>query len=82
MFFVYIIYSLSLDKYYVGYTTDIEKRLTEHNTGISVFTSKAMDWKVKWSKTFESRYDAMNEEKRIKAKKNRKYIEWLISSSK
>ena len=82
MFSVYIIYSRSLDKYYIGYTIDLEKRLTEHNTGISVFTSKAKDWELKWTKTFESRNDAMKEEKRIKTKKSRKYIEWLISSFK
>jgi predicted GIY-YIG superfamily endonuclease len=28
-FYVYIIYSVSADKYYVGYTTDIAKRLAE-----------------------------------------------------
>jgi len=80
LFFVYIIYSLRLDKYYVGYTIDIEKRLAEHNGGVSTFTSKAIDWELKWVKKFESREKAMNEERKIKAKKSRKYIEWLVNS--
>ena len=80
LFSVYIIYSTSLDKYYVGYTIDLEKRLVEHNAGISTFTSKAKDWELKWSKGFGSREDAMKEEKKIKSKKSRKYIEWLINS--
>lgn len=80
-FYVYIIYSHSLDKYYVGYSIDLDKRLTEHNSGISTYTSKANDWKLKWSKIFLSREDAMKEEKRIKTKKSRKYIEWLVSSA-
>ena len=31
MFIVYILYSNSIDKYYVGYTNDLERRLLEHN---------------------------------------------------
>ena len=80
MFIVYIIYSRKIDKYYVGYTIDMDKRQKEHNTGISTFTSRASDWELKWMKEFSSREEAMSEEKRIKSKKSRKYIEWLISS--
>ena len=69
-----------MNKYYIGYTSDLEKRLSDHNTGISVYTSKAKDWKLKWAKRFNSREDAMNEEKKIKAKKSRKFVEWLINS--
>jgi putative endonuclease len=79
LFFVYIIYSSSLDKYYIGYTTDLTKRLYEHNTGISVYTSKASDWVLKYQEFFPKRELAMKREKEIKNKKSRKYIDWLIS---
>ncbi len=79
-FFVYIIYSHTLDKFYIGYTVDVGKRLNEHNAGISTFTSKAEDWVTKWTKAFETREEAMAEERRIKKKKSRRYIEWLISN--
>ena len=81
LFFVYIIYSLSLDRYYIGYTTDLEKRLSEHNNGISTFTAKASDWELKFNESFDSRENAMKREREIKRKKSRKYIEWLISST-
>ena len=80
IFVVYIVYSAAVDKYYVGYTVDIKKRLVEHNTGISTYTAKATDWELKFAREFMSRKEAMSEERRIKAKKSRKYIEWLISS--
>ena len=80
LFFVYIIYSSSLDKYYIGYTTDLTKRLNEHNTGVSVYTSKASDWVLKYQDSFPERELAMKREKEIKSKKSRKYIDWLISS--
>jgi putative endonuclease len=50
LYFVYIIFSSSLNKYYVGYSVNIETRLIEHNSGISTFTSKASDWEFRWKK--------------------------------
>ena len=80
-FYVYIIYSQSIDKFYIGYTIDIGKRLIDHNSGISTFTSKVKDWKLKYSEKYETRESAMKREREIKNKKSRKYMEWLISSS-
>ena len=81
IFTMYIIYSPSLDKFYIGYTSDLQKRLKEHNSGISDFTSVATDWELKYNELFSDRKSAMNREKEIKKKKSRKYIEWLISIS-
>ena len=81
-FSVYIIYSSKLDRYYVGYSQDIEIRLTQHNTGISHFTAKARDWELKYSEAYNTREDAHAREMAIKKKKSRKYIEWLINNPK
>ena len=75
---VYIIYSAKLDKYYIGYTENISMRLSQHNEGISSFTSKATDWVLKYTEVFMSREEAHKRELEIKSKKSRKYIEWLI----
>ncbi len=80
-YFVYIIFSGKLNKYYVGYTENMEKRISDHISGISAFTSKANDWELKYSEAFSSREEAMQREKSIKKKKSRKYLEWLISSA-
>ena len=80
-FFVYIIYSVSLDRFYIGYTFDLEKRLSEHNRGISEYTSKASDWSLRYSEPCSSRELAMKREKEIKRKKSRTYIESLIKSA-
>jgi putative endonuclease len=80
--YVYIIYSQKLNKYYIGYSTDLEKRLTEHNSSKSSFTAKASDWVLKYSESFSNRESAMKREKEIKSKKSRKYLEWLINPDK
>ncbi len=79
MYWTYILYSPLLDKYYVGSCADLEKRLHDHAVGHSVYTKQGKPWMLKWSSTFESRSEAVKEEMRIKSKKSRKYIEWLIA---
>ena len=78
---VYIIYSVKLDKYYIGYTENIATRLSQHNAGISTFTAKATDWVMKYSEAFANREEAQQRELEIKRKKSRKYVEWLIASA-
>jgi putative endonuclease len=80
MFSVYILYSLYLDKYYIGYSEDVAKRLIQHNIGLSVYTSKSADWKIVYQEDFKTRELAMERERNIKKKKSRKYIEYLINS--
>ena len=55
MYQVYIIYSKTLDVYYKGFTTDLNKRILEHTTGLSRFTSKATDWELVYSISFETK---------------------------
>ena len=45
-YYIYILYSRKVDRYYVGETENIETRLNAHLTGISTYTSMADDWKV------------------------------------
>ena len=80
MYTVYIIFSLKIDRYYIGYSENVSERLVQHNSGISDYTSKASDWELKYCEGFDTRQEAMKREKEIKDKKSRKYIEWLISS--
>ncbi len=80
--YLYIIYSKKLDRYYIGYTEDFSKRLIEHNSGLSGYTSKADDWILKYTEPYSNRLDAHQRELKVKAKKSRKYIEWLIGESK
>ncbi len=80
-YIVYILYSVSLDRYYVGYTGDsIETRLRKHNANHKGFTSENVDWTVKHIETFPTKKEAMEREKQIKAWKSRLKIEQLIST--
>lgn len=80
MFHVYILYSSSLDQYYVGHTENLEDRIFRHTNSGSKATKKAKDWVIVYTEKFESRELAARRELEIKNKKSRRYIEWLISS--
>ena len=81
MAFTYILYSGKLDKYYVGSTLNKEERLARHNRGTEKFTSTGIPWIMVYSESFDLALDARRREMEIKRKKSRKYIQWLIDSS-
>jgi putative endonuclease len=80
MYFVYIIYSQKLDKYYIGFTADIEERIAKHNRNSKGFTNLGKPWILIYSESFESKNEAMEREKQLKSWKNRERIEHLIKS--
>jgi len=77
-YYVYIIYSQSLDKYYVGYTHDPEERLGKHNAGATTSTRRGVPWKLMYIEEYENKTDAIKRENQIKRMKSRKFIENLI----
>ncbi len=79
--FVYIIYSATIDKYYVGYTKDISLRLERHNQGWGNFSHRGIPWELVYSESFSTKSEAIKRENQIKRMKSRKYIERLIRDS-
>jgi putative endonuclease len=79
MYFVYIIYSATKDKYYVGECADVDERLRRHNTNHKGFTGGTGDWKLVYCEIFDQKEKALAREKQIKSWKSRKVIEKLIS---
>ena len=78
MAWVYILFSRKINKYYVGACKEIDRRLNEHNTGHSKFTSTGMPWELVFSENHEDLVSAKRRELEIKKKKSRIYIESLI----
>ena len=80
-FYLYIIYSPSLDQYYVGQTHNLSDRLFRHKNSGSKSTQKVSDWTLVFSEQYLTRSEAILREKEIKRKKCRRYIEFLINQS-
>ena len=78
--YLYILYSEKLNKFYVGSTPDIDRRVTEHNRGKEKFTKTGQPWELKYMEVFTELIDARRREQFIKKKKSRIFIETLINS--
>lgn len=80
-FKVYILQSHLDGSYYIGYTTDLEKRLSNHNSGKSNYTSKKIPWKVVYSENFATKSEALRREKFLKKQKNSEFYLRLIQNN-
>lgn len=54
MCYVYILWSKSGNKFYFGYTTDLKKRVENHNKKFSKYTSPYTPWKLVFYCAFEN----------------------------
>ena len=74
MYFVYVIQNTETKETYLGFTSDIKRRLKEHNSDF--YSKKAFShrkrgsWELVYAELFRSRKDAMRRE--MKLKKNRR----------
>jgi len=75
MYTVYVLHSVSFDKIYVGYTSDIENRLFAHNHPSNKgWTRSFKPWQLIYSEIFETKSEAMLREKQLKSSKGRDFI--------
>ncbi|MGP1397744.1 MAG: GIY-YIG nuclease family protein [Inquilinaceae bacterium] len=74
MWYVYIIRSINFpDQEYTGATSDLKRRLSEHNSGKSTHTSKFTPWKLICYVAFPERGRAMDFEKYLKSHSGRAF---------
>lgn len=74
MFYVYILESEADAKHwYVGYTSNLERRVREHNSGDSFHTKKFNPWKIKTYVGFQNRERAERFELYLKSQSGRAF---------
>jgi putative endonuclease len=81
MYWVYILYSEKCDRFYIGYSGDVDARLVRHNAGTVTATRNCRPYQIKATKIFTTEQDAKKEELRLKKQKSRKYLEHLIEGN-
>ena len=74
MFYIYIIHSAKLQRYYVGSTENVEKRLQEHNAGKSKSTRAGLPWALIHTESLATRSEAILQERKIKARGIGRYL--------
>ena len=84
MYYIYILYSETSDLYYIGYSDNVDRRLSEHNNApYNTFTSKHRPWKIKAVFTASEELGlTLKIERFIKKQKSRNFLERLCSMEK
>ena len=81
MYTVYILYSLSADRFYIGHTGEsLNERIRNHLSNHHGFTAKAKDWELVHFENYESKSEAYAREIEIKNWKSKTRIKKLIDS--
>ncbi len=74
MHHVYLIQSKPKGIWYIGYTSDLKRRLTEHKGHKNVSTSKEASWKLIYCETYVNKMDALGRERFLKSGSGRKFL--------
>ena len=79
--FVYVIGSRgkkSKLQTYVGWTTDLQRRIAEHNSGVGARSTRGRKWELLYAEKYVTRREAMSREWHIK--KDRRFRKSLWKS--
>ena len=73
MYYTYILKSSKSHTFYVGYTSDLQKRLKEHNSGMTQATKAYIPWKIAFYAAFETEKLAKDFELYLKSGSGRSF---------
>ena len=74
LYSVYVIKSKRDDSLYIGLSTDIKKRLSNHNQGLSKYTKGHLPYRPVFISFFPDKFTAANFEKYLKTASGKAFI--------
>ena len=74
MYYVYVLRSKKDDNYYIGYTSDLDRRIAEHNQGVSKSTAHRRPLELVYYEACRSNKDALHREKYLKSTYGHRYL--------
>jgi len=76
-YFVYILFSQSIQKFYIGQTNNIDQRIKRHNSSSQKFTSKGVPWELVWFTSKVTRSEAITLERKLKNLKQLRLMKFM-----
>ena len=74
MFYVYILFSQKDQKFYTGFTSDIERRVEEHNQGKNISTKNRRPLELVCYEAYREEMDARGRETFLKSGSGKRYL--------
>ena len=78
MFYAYVIRSLNFDFCYKGQCENLEERLKQHNSGMTISTKKFIPFELVYFEEFENRDEALKREKYFKTAAGRRFLKTKV----
>jgi len=78
MYYVYILFSRKLKRFYIGRTANLKVRLKTYNCGNSNYTSRGVPWELVYYSDFINKNDAISEEDFFKSGRGRERRKYLL----
>lgn len=66
MYYVYVLKSRTNNDIYVGFTSDLRRRFTDHNKGLSSATAVNRPWMLIYYEAYRHKSDAIYRERQLK----------------
>ncbi len=67
---VYILRSTVADRYYIGSTEDLDRRLAVHNSSGARWTKRYQPWELVYRERHKTRREAVQRERELKRRKD------------
>ncbi|MBX9781842.1 MAG: GIY-YIG nuclease family protein [Chitinophagaceae bacterium] len=80
MYYAYVLKSVAHDYYYKGHCHDWEKRLQQHNSGMTKSIRLYIPFQMVYFEEFEKEQDAIDREKYFKTSAGRRYLKKKLAS--
>ncbi|MFH1460381.1 MAG: GIY-YIG nuclease family protein [Candidatus Omnitrophota bacterium] len=81
MFYVYTLYDAENDKFYVGYTRDLKRRISEHKQGVVHTTVRFTKIEIVHYEGFVSEEDALRRERYFKTTKGKRTLRLMLQKT-
>ena len=80
MFYAYVLKSINHDFLYKGHCENLEKRLIQHNSGMTTSTRPYLPFTIIYYESFETMEEAIAREKYFKTAAGRRYLKNNLNS--
>ena len=78
MYTVYVLRSLKDGRRYIGYTSNVDRRLKEHDAGRTESTKYRRPWEMIYSESYTTEKEAKEREKFFKSGRGREELEMIL----
>jgi putative endonuclease len=81
MYYAYVLLSRKDKKFYVGFTSDLKRRIEEHNAGENISTKPRLPLKLIYYEAHLSKTDAARRERYFKTTKGKSTLRQMLRNS-